>query len=136
MTKRTANLLFLPALALALLFLPAPALLAQGHVHGDGHSMQDHAGGQTAAPSQPAASAPVIVVSRGVVRGVDRAAGTVILDHEPIPSLGWERMTMTFPVEDPALLDGLAEGAEVRFDLKVTGSGAGAAYSVTDLEAQ
>ncbi len=54
----------------------------------------------------------------GTVTAVDAAAGTVTLDHEPMPEIGWPAMTMSFTA-DPALLAGLARGDKVAFDLTV-----------------
>ncbi|OGB03397.1 MAG: copper-binding protein [Burkholderiales bacterium RIFCSPHIGHO2_12_FULL_69_20] len=50
------------------------------------------------------------------VRKVDRAQGKVTLRHGEIKNLDMPPMTMVFRVADPKLLDGLAEGAKVRFD--------------------
>jgi Cu(I)/Ag(I) efflux system periplasmic protein CusF len=56
----------------------------------------------------------------GVVKSVDLKAHTVTLDHEPIPAIGWPAMTMTFPVASPDLLNGIAAGQTVTFDVTVT----------------
>ncbi len=56
----------------------------------------------------------------GVVRAVDAKAGTVTLDHGPIPAVGWPAMTMTFPVTPASALDGIAVGQTVTFDVTVT----------------
>ena len=55
---------------------------------------------------------------RGTVLGVDRATGTVELDHEAIPSLQWPRMSMAFIVEDRAALAKLKKGDAVEFELR------------------
>lgn len=54
----------------------------------------------------------------GVVRAIDKTAGTITLDHEAIPEAGWPAMTMGFKIA-PTLLDGLAVGDKVAFDLKL-----------------
>ena len=54
----------------------------------------------------------------GVVKAIDMAAGTITLDHEAIPQAGWPAMTMGFKIA-PALLDGVAIGDHVAFDLKL-----------------
>jgi Cu(I)/Ag(I) efflux system protein CusF len=54
----------------------------------------------------------------GVVKAVDKAAGTITLDHQAIPEAGWPAMTMGFKIA-PALLDGIAVGDKVAFDLKL-----------------
>lgn len=57
----------------------------------------------------------------GMVTAVDPAAGTVTIEHEAMPELGWPAMTMAFAA-DPALLAAIAEGDKVAFDVTVTGS--------------
>ena len=52
--------------------------------------------------------------AEGIVRGVDRQAGQVLIDHEEIEGL-MDAMVMNFDVTDPALLDSLAEGQIVDF---------------------
>lgn len=59
----------------------------------------------------------------GVVTAIDKTAGVITLDHEAIPEAGWPAMTMGFKIA-PALLDGVAAGDKVAFDLKIhDGSG-------------
>jgi membrane fusion protein, copper/silver efflux system len=55
---------------------------------------------------------------RGVVEGVDADRGRVELDHEPVPSLQWPRMTMEFVVEDKSQLAKLKKGTAVEFELR------------------
>ncbi|HEX6019971.1 MAG TPA: efflux RND transporter periplasmic adaptor subunit [Burkholderiaceae bacterium] len=52
----------------------------------------------------------------GVVEGLDAKAGTVTLNHGPVPSLKWPAMTMEFKAANTALLDGLAPGQRVSFE--------------------
>jgi len=52
----------------------------------------------------------------GVVKNVDPAKSTVTLDHEPVKSLNWSAMTMSFTVKDKALLDRLQTGKKVEFE--------------------
>ena len=40
----------------------------------------------------------------------------VTLDHAPVASLNWPRMTMGFKVKDPALMERLAVGATIEFE--------------------
>jgi Cu/Ag efflux protein CusF len=54
-------------------------------------------------------------MTNGVVKRVDRAAGSVTIAHEPLANLGMPAMTMSFPVKDRAWLTGLKEGARIRF---------------------
>jgi membrane fusion protein, copper/silver efflux system len=55
---------------------------------------------------------------KGKVVEVDAAAGTVKLDHEPIASMQWPRMTMEFKVEDKAQIAKLKTGDAVEFELR------------------
>ena len=54
----------------------------------------------------------------GKVTGVEADKGRVEIDHEPMPSLKWPRMTMEFVSEDKAALAKLKKGDAVEFELK------------------
>ena len=64
--------------------------------------------------------APADKMAKGVgdVKAIDKTAGTITLDHQAIPEAGWPAMTMGFKIA-PALLDGIAVGDKVAFDLKL-----------------
>ncbi|MEQ1617659.1 MAG: copper-binding protein [Terricaulis sp.] len=68
------------------------------------------------AAASAAAASPVS--GAGVVTQVDAAAGTVTFNHEAIPAISWPAMTMQFHAEDPAILQGIAVGDHVAFELK------------------
>jgi len=55
----------------------------------------------------------------GVVRGVDREARQLVVAHDDIPGL-MPGMTMNFDVAEPGLLEGLAPGQLIAFDLRVS----------------
>lgn len=57
------------------------------------------------------------IVGVGVVTAVDPEAGTIGLQHEPIPALNWSSMTMTFAAE-PDVLGDIAVGDAVSFTIK------------------
>lgn len=57
----------------------------------------------------------------GTVTAIDKAAGKITLDHGPIPEVGWPAMTMAFKAK-PQLLDSVAVGDKVAFDLKLRGN--------------
>ncbi|MRL67347.1 copper-binding protein [Brevundimonas sp. SPF441] len=107
-----------------------------------GAAMMLSACGQPADPAaEPAAAAPVDTASAagaadtatspaagsksgsgaGVVTAVDTAAGTVTINHEAIPAVGWPAMTMSFTA-DPAVVQQAAVGDRVQFDLTVQGN--------------
>ncbi len=65
----------------------------------------------------------------GVVRKIDLKTGTVNLDHEAVPSLKWPAMNMSYKVQRPDLLKGVAVGQKVQFTFIQKGSG----YIITQL---
>ena len=67
-------------------------------------------------PAAPAAAGQITSV--GTVIAVDAAAGTVSLDHEAIAAIRWPAMSMQFTAENPAILQGIAVGDRVAFELK------------------
>ena len=75
----------------------------------------------SATPGAPGATAPagpatVGHKAQGTVDRVDAKAGTVSLNHGPIPTLKWPAMTMEFKVANPTLLKDLKPGAPVSFE--------------------
>jgi len=73
-----------------------------------GDTSSDNAAGTTSTDSGQA-------MTSGVVKKVDKGAGKVTIRHGPIVNLGMPQMTMIFRVKDPAMLDRLKEGDEIRF---------------------
>lgn len=69
-------------------------------------------------PATMPETAPVSGHGDGTVKAINIAAGTVALDHGPIPAAKWPAMTMNFKA-DPALLAGVAVGDKVEFDMKM-----------------
>lgn len=57
----------------------------------------------------------------GVVKSVDAKNSTVTLAHQPVASMKWSAMTMSFRAEDPKLLQGLAAGQKVDFEFTQRG---------------
>ncbi|ACK81943.1 copper-binding protein [Methylorubrum extorquens] len=70
-----------------------------------------------AAPAKPAAAQPPAntPLVAGTVQKVDEASGKVTLDHERIPNIDMDAMTMAYRVADPAILKGVKAGDRVRF---------------------
>jgi Cu(I)/Ag(I) efflux system protein CusF len=52
-----------------------------------------------------------------VVKKADPEKGKVTLSHEPIPSLNWPAMTMSFSVKEKKLFDQLVVGNKVEVEL-------------------
>ena len=71
---------------------------------------------------KPAAAAPA--ASKGAHRGMGRvtdvnvAKGRIELEHDPIPSLKWPKMTMEFAVGDKDALTRFKRGDAVEFDVR------------------
>jgi len=70
----------------------------------------------SSAKADAKAGAGVVHHARGRIEEVDAAAGTLMLEHEPVASLAWPAMTMEFKLANPALLGTLKPGAAVDFD--------------------
>jgi Cu(I)/Ag(I) efflux system periplasmic protein CusF len=54
----------------------------------------------------------------GVVKKLDPTAGTVLFAHEPVKTLNWPAMTMTFRAKNKAVLDKLAVGKKVEVEFE------------------
>lgn len=65
----------------------------------------------------------------GTVTAIDAKAGTITLDHGPIPEANWPAMTMGFKAAPP-LAQSVKVGDKVDFDLKLEG-GAGEITAIT-----
>ena len=58
----------------------------------------------------------------GVVKSVDPKKGTVTISHEPIQSMKWPAMSMTFTAKDKKMLEDVKPGAKVEFEFVQQGS--------------
>jgi Cu/Ag efflux protein CusF len=67
-------------------------------------------------PATTEAAGPI--TSSGKITAIDAVAGTVTLDHQAIPEVKWEAMSMAFTATDPAMLKDLKIGDTVSFDLQ------------------
>jgi Cu(I)/Ag(I) efflux system protein CusF len=72
-------------------------------------------------PSGMAKDAGTAHVAKGTVKSVDAKAGTVTLDHEPVKSMSWPAMSMTFQVKDRSLMPKLAQGKKVEVEFEQRG---------------
>lgn len=57
----------------------------------------------------------------GTVTAIDKAAGTITLDHGPIADANWPAMEMAFKASPATLLDTVKVGDKVTFELKMAG---------------
>jgi Cu(I)/Ag(I) efflux system protein CusF len=84
----------------------------------------------SAASARPAAMAGMNMAPAkrgegvGVVKAIDARAGTVTIQHGPIPAVGWPAMTMRFKANPPALLARAKLGQRVRFGVVTSAAGA------------
>ena len=54
----------------------------------------------------------------GVVNSIDEKAGKINVTHEPVPELGWPKMTMDLPVTRRVDLSSVKTGTPVNITLK------------------
>ena len=92
----------------ALMVLPMTLTHAQSSMD---HSKMDHAKTDKAAKKEGATHK-----ASGVVKRVDRDKSAVTLAHDPVATLKWPAMTMSFLVKDKATLDKLPAGGKVEFE--------------------
>lgn len=98
-----------PAATLAMILLSGAAMAG-----GTADKPMDpamHAGADAKATA-PAASLPAV---SGKITKVDEAAGKISIDHQAIPNLSMDAMTMVFKAADPALLKAAKPGDAVTF---------------------
>lgn len=69
-------------------------------------------------------------LSDGEVRKVDKAGKRITIKHGPLKNLDMPAMTMVFQVKDPALLDKVKAGDEVKFEAQKQGG----VFTVTRIE--
>ena len=57
--------------------------------------------------------------NEGIVRGIDKAAGEIIIRHGPLTEMDMPPMTMAFEVQDAGLLDTVTTGDRVSFKVEL-----------------
>ena len=100
MNRRTGPAPSIPAVALLILLLGA--------------------GGCSRRSDGPGAAPVREYPIRGIVRGIDRAASRVTVEHEDVPGF-MPAMTMPFNLREAAELGGVAVGEAVRFRFRING---------------
>lgn len=98
-----------PAATLALILLSGAAMAGGAADKPMDPAM--HAGADAKATA-PAATLPAV---SGKITKVDEAAGKITIDHQAIPNLSMDAMTMVFKASDPALLKAAKSGDTVKF---------------------
>ncbi len=71
-------------------------------------------------------------MTAGEIRKVDKEARKITIKHGPLEKLDMPAMTMVFQVRDPAILDQVKPGDQVRFEAEKVGGG----YAVTKIESR
>jgi Cu(I)/Ag(I) efflux system protein CusF len=66
----------------------------------------------------------------GKVTKVDPATNSVTIAHEPVSTMNWPAMTMTFKVKDKKMLDKAKSGEKVEFTFVQSGKD----YTITDIK--
>ncbi|HUF82526.1 MAG TPA: copper-binding protein [Burkholderiales bacterium] len=69
-------------------------------------------------------------LSDGEIRKVDKDAKKITIRHGPLANLDMPPMTMVFQVKDPAMLDQVKAGDNVKFQAEKVGG----AFTVTKIE--
>ena len=72
--------------------------------------------GMKGIPMDKPTAGRTVHAAKGTVTKVDGTTGVVTLAHDPIKSLNWPAMTMSFKVKDKMLLDKLGVGKIVDFE--------------------
>jgi Cu(I)/Ag(I) efflux system protein CusF len=80
--------------------------------------------------AQHGKSAHSTAMTRGEVRKVDKDAGRITINHEPLENLNMPAMTMVFRVKEPAMLDQVKAGDKVKFQAEKIGG----AFTLTKIE--
>ena len=111
---------FAVATAVALAFTGGAALAQSGSMKGMDMS-GDTKGMDMNKKSMKADKGQMTHKAVGIVKKVDAKAGTVTIDHEPVKSMNWPKMTMAFQVKDKAMLDKLGAGKKVEFEFEARG---------------
>ena len=70
------------------------------------------------APAVPAEAGPI--TGMGKITAINAAGGTLTIDHQAIPAVGWDAMSMGFTTTDTTMLKDLKVGDAVTFELKST----------------
>lgn len=98
------------------------------HHHQQQHHQQHHQQHRQSTAGHDAAHA---AMAEGEVLEVDRTTRRITLQHGDLPHLGMGPMSMTFRVQDDALLERIKVGDKVRF----SAARVGGVMSVTAIEA-
>ena len=94
----------------------AAAAVSLSPALGDEKKKMDHSG--HGAMKMEAPENVTEAEAKGVINTVDAEGGKVNITHEPVPAIGWPKMTMDMPVTRRVDLSAVKLGAPVTFKLK------------------
>ncbi|MCJ8168970.1 copper-binding protein [Atopomonas sediminilitoris] len=89
------------------------------NMHGEGHGMAS--GDMKKAMPMQQGDMGMSGEGEGVIKALLPDRKQVVIDHEPVASHNWPKMTMGFAVTDAKLLEGLSVGDKVRFKFTAKG---------------
>ncbi|SEK91144.1 Copper binding protein CusF [Atopomonas hussainii] len=89
------------------------------NMHGEGHGMVN--GMQDKKMSMEHGDMGMAGEGEGVIKALLPDRQQVVIDHEPVASHNWPKMTMGFAVTDAKLLEGLSVGDKVSFKFTAKG---------------
>jgi len=72
--------------------------------------------------NMPMAGAARTASGEGMVTAIDAEAGTITLDHGPVPAMNWPAMNMAFDAP-PEVRDQVAVGDAVTFEFEASAAG-------------
>jgi len=119
------------AIVAAFVLASTPVLAQSGNMKGMQDKGMDTQGMDMKGMNSKSMSKPATGTHKavGVVKTIDTKAGTVTLAHEPVKSMNWPAMNMTFQVKDKSMLDKMAvnKKVEVQFEQR------GKEYVITEV---
>lgn len=89
------------------------------NMHGEGHGMAN--GMQDKTMPMEHGDMGMAGEGEGVIKALLPDRKQVVIDHEPVASHNWPKMTMGFAVTDAKLLEGLSVGDKVSFKFTAKG---------------
>lgn len=101
--------LFSAILSAATLSIAVPAMADSGQMNMN-HGGMNHGPGMAHDGAMP-----MVKMSEGTIKKVDKAAGKITIAHGPLENLNMPGMTMAFAVKDKAMLDQVKVGDKVHF---------------------
>lgn len=76
--------------------------------------------GDMSAMPMASAEAEKTDVGTGMITAIDAAKGAIMIDHDPMPGIGWPAMSMRFKA-GPTVIEKAKVGERVQFDVTVRG---------------